>query len=58
LPNSASCAPSQPVVHAASWIEDFAAGRLDPALDVEIQAHLVTCDACFAAYLALLFSRD
>jgi anti-sigma factor RsiW len=45
-------------VHLASCLEDFAADRLDPARDDEVEAHLLVCDDCFAAYVALLVRRD
>jgi anti-sigma factor RsiW len=42
------------VIHMAVHLEPYAAGKLDPSLAAELEAHLVLCDACFAAYVALL----
>jgi hypothetical protein len=48
----------KPDVHLASCLEDFAADRLDSAREEAVEAHLVVCDECFAAYVALLVKRD
>jgi hypothetical protein len=45
-------------LHMASHLEDFAADRLDPDLEQEVESHLLVCDDCFAAYVALLVRRD
>ena len=41
-------------VHMAAQLDDYSSGRLDPSLAADLEAHLVVCDACFAAYVALL----
>jgi hypothetical protein len=45
-------------VHIAFWLADYAAGRLEPASDHRVETHLVTCEPCFAAYVAMLLRRD
>jgi anti-sigma factor ChrR (cupin superfamily) len=45
-------------VHMADQLEDYANGGLDPSLAVDLEAHLVVCDACFAAYVALIVRRS
>jgi putative zinc finger protein len=45
-------------IHMAARLEDYASGKLDPSLTAELEAHLVVCDACFAAYVALLVRRS
>jgi anti-sigma factor RsiW len=45
-------------VHEADRLDDYASGKLDPSLAVELESHLVVCDACFAAYVALLVRRS
>jgi anti-sigma factor RsiW len=45
-------------VHMASCLEDYAAERLEPPRDEAVEAHLLVCDDCFAAYVALLVRRD
>jgi len=45
-------------VHMASCLEDYAAERLAPPRDEVVEAHLLVCDDCFAAYVALLVRRD
>jgi hypothetical protein len=44
-------------IHMAPWLDDFAAGRLPSGSEQEIEAHLLVCDVCFAAYVALLVNR-
>ena len=39
-------------------LDDFASDRLDSARSDPIEAHLLVCDACFAAYVALLVRRS
>ncbi len=41
----------------AAQLDDYSNGRLDPSLTADLEAHLVVCDACFAAYVALLVRR-
>lgn len=38
--------------HIADWLDDYAAGSLESRIATEIEAHLLVCDVCFAAYLA------
>ena len=38
--------------HVDTWLADYARGRLATSLDQEIEAHLLTCDLCFAALVA------
>ena len=38
--------------HVHDRIDEFLAGRLDSEAETEFEAHLLACDACFAAYLA------
>ena len=45
-------------VHVASQLDDYSSGKLDPSLAADFEAHLVVCDACFAAYVALLVRRS
>ena len=41
----------------APWIDDYAEARLAPGRTREVEAHLLVCDVCFAAYLAHLLRR-
>jgi hypothetical protein len=45
-------------VHMAHRLEEYAAGSLDPAREVDVESHLLVCDTCFAAYVALLVKRE
>jgi len=45
-------------IHLEQCLEDYAAGRLNSPREEQIEAHLLTCDACFAAYVALLVRRE
>ena len=48
-------APSDPRSrrpHLAQWIDDYVADRLESESLQALEAHLVACDVCFAAYLA------
>lgn len=45
-------------VHMADRLEHYASGKLDPSLAADLEAHLVVCDACFAAYVALIVRRS
>lgn len=45
-------------VHTADQLDDYASGELDPSLAADLEAHLVVCDACFAAYVALIVRRS
>ena len=45
-------------VHMTAQLDDYASGKLDPRLAEELEAHLVVCDACFAAYVALFVRRS
>jgi anti-sigma factor RsiW len=45
-------------VHVASLLDDYAADRLETASSRDLEAHLLVCDACFAAYVALLVRRS
>jgi len=38
--------------HFDSCLSDYTAGRLESALEREIEAHLLVCDRCFAALVA------
>jgi len=44
-------------IHMAPWLDDYAAGRLEKASAEQVEAHLLVCDVCFAAYVALLVKR-
>ena len=44
-------------IHMAPWLDDFAAGRLETGCEQQVEAHLLVCDVCFAAYVALLVNR-
>ena len=44
--------------HVADWIERYAACKLEPACDERVEAHLLVCDACFAAYVAFLVNHS
>lgn len=44
--------------HIAEWLERFAACKLEPACDERVEAHLLVCDACFAAYVAFLVTHS
>lgn len=37
--------------HVRDRIEDYLAGRLESDAQVEFEAHLLACDACFTEYL-------
>jgi anti-sigma factor RsiW len=39
--------------HVIDRIDDFLAGRLDPEAETAVEAHLLSCDECFARYMAL-----
>jgi hypothetical protein len=41
------------IVHMAPWLDDYASGRLNPEYEEALETHLLVCDACFAAYVAL-----
>jgi hypothetical protein len=45
---------SRTEVHVAPLLDDYAADRLESASARELEAHMLVCDACFAAYMALL----
>lgn len=55
-PAAAPCRRSD--VHVVSRIADFLAGRLDPESDASLEAHLLACDGCFAAYVVATLSAD
>jgi hypothetical protein len=57
MANTDHAARPRPDVHLASFLEDFAADRLEPPRDEDVEAHLLVCDDCFAAYVALLVRR-
>ena len=42
----------------ATLLDDYAADRLETASAEALEAHMLVCDACFAAYLALLVRRS
>jgi hypothetical protein len=41
-------------VHMAPWLDEYAAGTLETACEQDVEAHLLVCDSCFAAYVAML----
>ncbi len=43
-------------VHMAWWLPDYTAGRLEPGREGEVESHLLVCDACFAALVAIALS--
>jgi hypothetical protein len=45
-------------VHVAAQLDDYSSDKLDPSLAADLEAHLVVCDACFAAYVALVVRRS
>jgi len=45
-------------VHVAPLLDDYAADRLETASSDALEAHMLVCDACFAAYVALLVRRS
>jgi len=44
-------------VHLSPWLERHADGSLDEACAELVDAHLLVCDFCMAAYVALLFAE-
>ena len=42
----------------AHRLEEYAAGSLDSLREVDVESHLLVCESCFAAYVALLVKRD
>jgi hypothetical protein len=40
-------------VHMESLLDEYASGKLDPACVQDVETHMLVCDACFAAYVAL-----
>ncbi len=44
--------------HVAPWLADYASGSLDPAWSLEIEAHFLVCDVCFAAYLSQVLNES
>ena len=44
-------------IHMAPWLDDYAAGKLESASEQELEAHLLVCDDCFAALVAMLVLR-
>lgn len=47
-----------PRVHLAPLLERYADGSLGEARSGLLDAHLVACDFCFAAYLGLVLSHS
>jgi hypothetical protein len=45
-------------VHVAPLLDEYAADRLETASSDALEAHMLVCDACFAAYVALLVRRS
>lgn len=43
--------------HVASRLENYADGRLEPAQFEAVDAHMLTCDTCFALLVALHLRR-
>ena len=41
----------------APWLDDYASGKLESACAQEFEAHLLVCDCCFAALVALIVRR-
>jgi hypothetical protein len=41
-------------IHVGPWIEAHVEGSLDESTAKLLEAHLVTCDCCFAAWLSVL----
>jgi len=44
-------------IHMAPWLDDYASGKLESACAQEFEAHLLVCDCCFAALVALIVRR-
>jgi hypothetical protein len=40
-------------VHMESLLAEYAAGKLEPACVQDVETHMLVCDACFAAYVAI-----
>jgi anti-sigma factor RsiW len=38
----------------APWLDEYAAGSLESGCEEEVEAHLLVCDDCFAAYVAMI----
>lgn len=36
-----------------SLLAEYAAGKLEPGCVQDVETHMLVCDACFAAYVAL-----
>ena len=49
---------SRTEVHMAPLLDEYAADRLETASSDALEAHMLVCDACFAAYVALLVRRS
>ncbi len=45
-------------LHPEAWIADYAAGRLESGCETALETHLVSCDRCFAVYVANLLFDD
>jgi len=42
----------------APLLDEYAADRLETACSQALEAHMLVCDSCFAAYVALLVRRS
>jgi len=45
-------------IHMGPWLEDYAAGTLRSACERQLEAHVLVCDNCFAALVALYLRRS
>lgn len=42
----------------APWLDEYADRTLESACEQQLEAHLLVCDTCFAALVAVLVHRS